>query len=66
MELWIPLTIAAAFFQNIRSALQKNLKGKLTTLGAAYVRFLYALPIAAIYLVVVLRVEAHPLPVASE
>ena len=50
MELWIPLTIGAAFFQNIRSALQKHLSGKLSTLGAAYVRFLYALPIALIYL----------------
>ena len=39
MELWIPLAIAAAFFQNIRSALQKHLKGRLSTLGAAYVRF---------------------------
>ena len=45
MELWIPLTIAAAFFQNIRSALQKDLKGKLSILGAAYVRFVYALPV---------------------
>lgn len=62
MELWIPLTIAAAFLQNIRSALQKNLKGKLSTLGAAYVRFLYALPIALVYLFVVLRLEGHPLP----
>ncbi len=51
MELWIPLTIAAAFFQNIRSALQKNLKGRLSTLGAAYVRFIYALPVAFVYLV---------------
>ncbi len=43
MELWIPLTIAAAFFQNIRSAMQKHLKGKLSTLGAAYVRFVIRL-----------------------
>ncbi len=50
MELWIPLTIGAAFFQNIRSALQKHLSGKISRLGAAYVRFLYALPIALIYL----------------
>ncbi len=51
MELWIPLTIAAAFFQNIRSALQKHLQGRLSTLGAAYVRFVYALPVAFVYLV---------------
>ena len=55
MELWIPLTIAAAFFQNIRSAMQKHLQGKLSTLGAAYVRFIYALPIALIYCFIVLQ-----------
>jgi drug/metabolite transporter (DMT)-like permease len=62
MELWIPLTIAAAFFQNIRSAMQKHLQGKLSTLGAAYVRFLYAVPVALIYLVIVFQVTAAPLP----
>jgi drug/metabolite transporter (DMT)-like permease len=62
MELWIPLTIAAAFIQNIRSAMQKHLKGKLSTLGAAYVRFVYAVPIALLYLVIVLQLEAAPVP----
>ena len=65
MELWIPLTIAAAFFQNIRSALQKHLKGKLSTLGAAYVRFVYAFPIALIFFFVVVYTEAEPLPAIS-
>ena len=49
MELWIPFTIAGAFFQNLRSALQKHIKGKLSTGGATYVRFLYALPFALLY-----------------
>jgi len=62
MELWIPLTIAAAFFQNIRSAMQKHLKGKLSTLGAAYVRFVYAVPIALLYLYFVLQVQQAGLP----
>jgi drug/metabolite transporter (DMT)-like permease len=62
MELWISLTIAAAFFQNIRSALQKHLKGKLSTLGAAYVRFIYAWPIALIYFFVVVVTQGEPLP----
>lgn len=62
MELWIPLTIGAAFFQNIRSALQKHLRGKLSTLGAAYVRFLYAWPIALIYFIAVMIIEGQPLP----
>ncbi len=62
MELWIPLTIAAAFFQNIRSAMQKHLTGKLSTLGAAYVRFLYAWPLALVYFAAVFTWEEHPLP----
>ena len=62
MELWIPLTIAAAFFQNIRSAMQKHLQGRLSTLGVAYVRFVYAWPIALVYLFAVLTVEGRPLP----
>ncbi len=49
MELWIPITIAAAFLQNLRSALQKHLKGRLSTVGAAYARFLYAWPLALVY-----------------
>ena len=65
MELWIPMTIAAAFFQNIRSAMQKHLKGKLSTLGAAYVRFVYALPIALVYFLIVAWSGAQPLPVLS-
>lgn len=48
-ELWIPITVAAAFFQNLRSALQKHIKGRLSTLGAAYARFLYAWPFALLY-----------------
>ena len=50
LEIWIPITIAAAFFQNLRSALQKHLKGRLSTAGATYVRFFYALPLALVYL----------------
>lgn len=47
--LWIPVTIAAAFLQNLRSAMQKAIKGRLSTTGAAYARFLYAMPLALIY-----------------
>lgn len=51
IELWIPVTVFAAFMQNARSALQRHLKGRLTTLGATYVRFLYAAPLAVAYMV---------------
>ena len=48
--LWIPLTIAAAFLQNLRSLLQRRLTGALSVNGAAYVRFCFALPFAWLYL----------------
>ncbi|MEM7768708.1 MAG: DMT family transporter, partial [Pseudomonadota bacterium] len=46
MDLWIPITIAAAFSQNLRSALQKRLTGVLTTWGATAARFVFAAPFA--------------------
>ena len=49
MELWVPITLAAAFLQNLRSALQKHLKGSLSTYGATFCRFVYAAPLAVVY-----------------
>ncbi|MEM8789143.1 MAG: DMT family transporter [Pseudomonadota bacterium] len=45
-DLWIPITIAAAFFQNLRFMLQKTLTGRLSTLGVTFSRFLFAAPLA--------------------
>lgn len=50
MELWIPITIAAAFLQNLRSAAQKHLKAVMGTTGATFVRFGFGLPFALLYL----------------
>ncbi|MDA7970973.1 MAG: EamA family transporter [Gammaproteobacteria bacterium] len=61
-EIWIPITIAAAFFQNIRSALQKHLQDRLSVAGAAYARFVYALPPAAAYLWALSAVGDAPAP----
>jgi len=60
--LWIPVTIAAAFLQNLRSALQKAIKGRLSTAGAAYARFIYALPFALVYLAGLLVFRGGELP----
>ena len=62
MEFWIPLTIAAAFFQNVRSVLQKRLQQSLGTRGATYVRFAYGLPVALAYLGA-LKLRGDPFPV---
>jgi drug/metabolite transporter (DMT)-like permease len=62
MELWIPITVFAAFMQNARSALQKHLKGRLTTLGETYVRFLDAAPFAVAYMLGIHVVGGAPFP----
>lgn len=62
MELWISVTLFAAFMQNARSALQKHLKGRLTTMGATYVRFLYAVPFAVAYMLGLHLIGGAPLP----
>ncbi|MEM7403707.1 MAG: EamA family transporter [Pseudomonadota bacterium] len=62
MEIWIPITIAAAFLQNLRSALQKYLKGQLSTGGSTYCRFFYAAPCACLYLVGLLMLFGFELP----
>lgn len=46
MELWIPIAIGAAFLQNVRSSLQKYLKGQLSTGGATFSRFVFGVPLA--------------------
>lgn len=50
MEIWVPITLAAAFMQNVRSLLQKRLTGELSVNGASYARFIFALPFALAYL----------------
>jgi len=50
IEAWVPITIAAAFLQNLRSAMQKALKSELSNNGATYVRFFYGVPFAALVL----------------
>jgi len=49
IELWIPITILAAFCQNLRSAVQKHLKGVLSNSGATFSRFGYGFPFLVVY-----------------
>jgi drug/metabolite transporter (DMT)-like permease len=62
IEAWIPITVGAAFFQNLRSAIQKHLKGRLSNSGAAYARFFYALPLAAAYVLSLNRFAGFEYP----
>ena len=45
---WIFVAISGAFFQNLRSTLQKKLNQKVSTVASTYVRFAFALPFGAI------------------
>lgn len=62
MEVWIPITILAAFSQNIRSALQKQLTGKLSAIGSTQVRFVFAIPFAMLYLWLLCDFMGYRLP----
>ncbi|UOA26566.1 DMT family transporter [Pseudosulfitobacter sp. DSM 107133] len=49
MSLWIPITLAAAFFQTLRFVLQKKLAAThLSAAGATFARFLYSAPLIAV------------------
>ena len=60
--LWIPLTIFAAAAQTVRNTAQRRLTGELGTLGATLVRFLYGMPLLALWLAVVTIAGGDPLP----
>ncbi len=62
MSAWIVITIIAAFLQNIRSVLQKHLKGALSTTGATFVRFGFGMPFAFAYVAALAWIAGYPVP----
>ncbi len=60
--LWIPATIAAAFLQNLRSALQKGMTEALGVSGVTFARFAYGFPFALAYLLVLVLAFGFPMP----
>lgn len=60
--LWVFFTVLAAFMQTFRNGLQSKLSKDVSTLGVTLARFLFATPIALIYLVLLYQFEpiAHP------
>ncbi|MEE2746140.1 MAG: DMT family transporter [Pseudomonadota bacterium] len=61
MELWIIFSVFAAFCQNIRNSLQKSINTMLSTAGAAYTRFIFGLPLATIYWIIIRVYDPQPL-----
>lgn len=66
MEIWIYFTLLAAFMQAIRTAGQKQLSGHLNAMATTAVRYVYALPFAAIYLYWVIDFRQVELPVLNQ
>lgn len=63
MTLWIPVTIFAAFMQNLRFMLQRHLKvTSLSTAGATYARFLFALPLVGVMVPVYMATTGAAMP----
>ncbi|MFC4255036.1 EamA family transporter [Altererythrobacter xixiisoli] len=60
--LWVPITIAGAVAQVLRNGAQASLTGRIGTLGATQVRFVFGLPFALLFLGLVLAVGGQPLP----
>lgn len=62
MELWIPITLLAAVAQTTRTAIQRYMKGPLGDYGASAIRFIYAVPFAWIWLLVVFGLSNESFP----
>jgi drug/metabolite transporter (DMT)-like permease len=60
--IWIPITVAAAFLQCMRTALQKRLVAPIGTDAANFVRYLYGAPLAALMLAGMLTFGDEALP----
>ena len=67
LDLWIPITVAAALLQCLRTAQQRALKPALSNNGANYVRYLFGAPIAAalFFGLMLVRGDTAPTPDAT-
>lgn len=60
--MWIPITLAAAMFQILRTARQHELRSQLSTAAAGFVRYAYGAPLAILLSVVLFGVLGRDLP----
>jgi len=59
---WIPVTMFAAAAQTVRNAVQRNVTKTAGVLPAAFIRFFYGLPFAALFLALTAATASAPLP----
>jgi len=60
--MWIPITLAAATFQVLRTSRQHRLRSVLSVNGAGFVRYAYGFPLAVIAAVVTFGIVGDGLP----
>ena len=60
--MWIPITLAAATFQILRTARQHELRGVLSTAAAGFVRYAYGAPLALVACLGVFGLAGRNLP----
>ena len=60
--LWIPITLVACAAQVLRNGAQASLTGRIGTLGATQVRFVFGLPFAVLFLLAGLAITGEGLP----
>jgi drug/metabolite transporter (DMT)-like permease len=60
--IWIPITLAAAVFQILRTSRQHELRSALSTRAAGFVRFAYGAPLAVFAATLMFGVLGRPVP----
>lgn len=60
--LWAVFTVLAAAAQTARNAMQRELTGRLGTVGATHVRFLFGFPFAVLILAAILAASGQAVP----
>jgi drug/metabolite transporter (DMT)-like permease len=64
-SLWIPITIAAAFCQNLRTVLQKHLRGQLSTTASTFTRYAFGSPLVILYTIGLHALAGLPWPASN-
>jgi len=60
--MWVPITLAAATFQILRTSRQHRLRAVLSVNGAGFVRYAYAFPLASVVAFATFVLAGEPLP----
>ena len=60
--IWIPISVFAALMQAVRTAAQKTLNQRMSTMGTTYVRSLFGMPTLIVFLAAAILYTGHGIP----